>query len=396
MPSADPIVDIGPQEAVLALLSTTGRTNPYPYYDVLRTKAPVFPFGNFVILSRYADCAKVLRDPVFDVEHAAHMDQSFPGWRDHASVTLLRESMLFAPRPDHEWMRKAAAHAFTQRRVNELRDKVAALADKVADRLAVDGPVDFMAEFARRLPGTVAGELLGVPVSDRDWLRARVTDLSAILEAQPNEADIAAADAAAGELRSYVESRVDSPEGLISTLAEGGLDGALIPNLALILAAGFETTSNLLGNGLAALLDNPSVLADLRANPDLVSEYVEEMLRYDPPVHVASRWAEADTEIAGEPVSKGREAIVLLGAASRDPERFPDPGAFRPGRPDNQPLSFGAGPHFCLGAALARLQASVAFPLLLKRFPNMAAAGDRTRVDRLTTNGFAQLPVVTR
>lgn len=394
MPSADPIVDIGPQEAVLALLSTTGRTNPYPYYDILRTKAPIFPFGNFVILSRYADCAKVLRDPDFDVEHAVHMDESFPGWRDQSSVTLLRDSMLFAPRPDHEWMRKAAAHAFTQRRIFELRDSVATLAGEVAERLA-GGPVDFMAEFARRLPGTVAGELLGVPVSDRDWLRARVMDLSAVLEAQPNPAHIALANTAADEIRSYVESLVASPSGLIGTLAEGGLSEALIPNLALILAAGFETTSNLLGNGLAALLDHPSALAQLREHPELVDEYIEEMLRYDPPVHVASRWAEADTEIAGEPVGKGREAIVLLGAASRDPERFPDPGEFRPGRPDNQSLSFGAGPHFCLGSALARLQASVVFPLLLTRFPDLAPAGTPTRLDRLTMNGFAELPITT-
>ncbi|TQJ05872.1 cytochrome P450 [Amycolatopsis cihanbeyliensis] len=408
MPAADP-VDVGPQEAVGALLSTTGRTNPYPYYDVLRTQAPVLPFGNFVILSRYADCDRVLRDPIFEVEHEGYLDLSFPGWREHSSVALLRESMLFAPSSAHERLRKLAGHAFTQRRIAELRDTVTELATAAAGRLAELGaggaPVDFMAEFAVRLPVAVAGELLGVPADDRAWLRTQVTKLSVALEAMPNEDEIMVADGAADQLRDYLAEQVAqrrrSPRSdLISALVDGSTERELsgrelTANLVLLLAAGFETTSNLLGNGLAALLAHPDAMAALRDQPELAPSYVEEMLRYDTPVHVTSRWAEADTEISGVEIARHREAILLLGSACRDPDRFEAPDRFLPERPGNQPLSFGAGPHFCLGAALARIQAQVAFPVLLNRFPGLATAAEPVRRDRLTMNGYAELPIGT-
>jgi cytochrome P450 len=398
---------IGVQDAITALMSPAGRADPYRYYDVLRAQAPILPVGNYVLLTRYADCDRVLRDPNFAVEHAGYLDQSFPGWREHSSVVLLRASMLFTPAPAHEPMRRLAAHAFTARRVAGLRGAVEQLAGEVTDRMAELGgggaPVDFMAEFAYPLPITVAGELLGVPEPDRGWLRTQVSDLSRALEALPDEQELRLADAAADELREYMaklaaDRRRSPQDDLVSALVSGSSDARLaedelIANLVLLLAAGFETTTNLLGNGFAALLERPDEMARLRAEPGLTPDYVQEMLRYDTPVHVTSRWADEETEIAGVPIPQHREAILLLGAACRDPERFTDPDRFIPDRPDNQPLSFGGGAHFCLGAGLARLQAQVAFPLLLSRFTTLEPAGPPTRRDRLTLNGYATLPI---
>lgn len=184
---------------------------------------------------------------------------------------------------------------------------------------------------------------------------------------------------------------------MAALLAAGAADRLtgpeLLANLGLLLIAGFETTTNLLGNGLVALLDRPGQLARLRAEPARASGYVEEMLRFDAPVQLTSRYPAVPTELAGTPVPAGHTVLVLLGAANRDPARFPDPHSFDPDRPANQPLSFGAGPHFCLGAALARLEAQVAFPLLLRRFPDIAPAGAPLRCDRLAFRGYASLPV---
>ncbi|KAA2261529.1 cytochrome P450 [Solihabitans fulvus] len=399
---------MGVQEAITALLSPAGRGDPYRYYAVLREQTPVLPIGNYVVLTRHADCDRVLRDPGFAVEHAGYLDASVPNWREHSSLRVLRESMLFAGAPDHERMRRLAGTAFSARRVAALRDPVRELVGAAVDRLAelgADGaPVDFVAEFAVRLPVAVSGELLGIPAADRGWLRAQVADLSVALETMPDQAQLGAADAAADALREYMagqvaERRRSPREDLIGALVQASphlrlAAHELTANLVLLLAAGFETTSHLLGNGLALLLDRPAESARLRTNPELAPSYVEEMLRYDPPVHVTSRWADRDTEIAGVPVPQGREAILAIGSACRDPARFERPDEFVPERPDNQPLSFGAGPHFCLGAALARMQAQLAFPLLLNRFPGLALSGPPTRRDRLTLHGYATLPVM--
>jgi cytochrome P450 len=172
------------------------------------------------------------------------------------------------------------------------------------------------------------------------------------------------------------------------------LDGdELLGNLVLLLVAGFETTTNLLGNGLTVLLRHPDAAARLREDADLAPHYVEELLRFDSPVQLTSRWSRQSTSIAGERIDPFSGILVLLGAGNRDPDRFAHPNVFDPSRDGGQPLSFGAGAHYCLGAALARLEAQVAFPLLLSRFPRLALAGEPVRRDRLTLRGYASLPV---
>jgi cytochrome P450 len=164
-------------------------------------------------------------------------------------------------------------------------------------------------------------------------------------------------------------------------------------NLALLLVAGFETTTNLLGNGLVLLLDRPELAERLAAEPQSAAGYVEEVLRFDPPVQLTERFAGADLTIEGVRVPAGAEMILLLGAANRDPARFDRPEVFDPDRPDNAPLTFGAGAHYCLGAPLARLEAQIALPALLRRFPAMELTGRPERRPRLTLRGWAALGV---
>ena len=170
---------------------------------------------------------------------------------------------------------------------------------------------------------------------------------------------------------------------------------SLLANLVLLVTAGFETTTNLLGNGLALLLDDRSRFDDLRARPELAPQYVREMLRYDPPVQLTARWASEAIDFDGVSLAKHGFVLILIGAANRDAAHFATPDTFearRAGEPE--PLSFGAGPHFCAGAALARMEAEVAFPKLVRRFPAMTLADKPVRRDRLTLRGYERLPIL--
>jgi cytochrome P450 len=245
---------------------------------------------------------------------------------------------------------------------------------------------------------------MGVPESDRAWFRPRASDLTLALEAMSiSAAELAAADTAAVELTDYfldllAQRRRQPGDDMISDLLAAGVAGEvtgpeLIAHLALLLVAGFETTTNLLGNGLSVLLTYPELADRLAKEPDQVAGYVAEMLRHDPPVQVTSRYATRAAYVGDLRVPAGTEIMILLGAANRDPDRFPDPDTFDPGRVDRQSLSFGAGAHYCLGAPLARLEAQVAFPLLLSRLPGLRLAGVPQRRDRLAFRGFTRLPV---
>jgi len=270
---------------------------------------------------------------------------------------------------------------------------------------AEDGVVDVMTHLAYPLPIGVICTLLGVPPEDRGQFRRLAEALTAVLEVRWSEAQGRAAHEAAGELSAYFDAliairRQEPRDDLVTALAaahdEGGdtLTGdELLGNLALLLVAGFETTTNLLGNGLRVLLRSPGLARRLRQDPELAPAFVEEILRYDSPVQLTERFAGADTIAGGLPVPSGSELVLFLGAANRDPARFADPDRFDPDRPGNAPLSFGAGAHYCLGAPLARLEAQVALPALLRRFPQLTAAGEPARRDRLTLRGWATQPV---
>jgi cytochrome P450 len=275
----------------------------------------------------------------------------------------------------------------------------------MASRGAGGLPLDFMAAFAWLLPVNVICELLGVPEADRAAFRPEARKLALALDFGNDPELLATADAAAFWLRDYftvlVAGRRDAPAGdLISELAgTGGGQGKLseaelLVNLTLLLFAGFETTTNLLGNGLAILLTRPSVEAGLREGSIGSQAFVTEVLRFDAPVQAATdRWRVEPGQLAGFSMPAGSFVLPLIGAANRDPRRFSDPDTFDPARKDAGALSFGAGAHFCLGAALARMEAELAFPLLLASLPCLALAGDPARRQGLAFRGFDQLPV---
>jgi cytochrome P450 len=246
-------------------------------------------------------------------------------------------------------------------------------------------------------------ELIGIPAADRDGFRPIARDLAGVFELT-DPASMPAINAAAVELLAYFTGlaklrRADPRDDLISDLlaisdtADGRLtDAELLHNMTLLLVAGFETTTNLLGNGLQVVLSEPAVGEAVRDGSVPAAAFVEEALRFDSPVQLTSRLA-YETKLGGVAVAEGAEVMTVLGAGNRDPRRFVEPDRFNPLRSDGGPLSFGGGAHFCIGAALARLEAGVAFPRLLRRFPRLAPAGEPVRRQTFLLRGFDALPV---
>ncbi|MFI5844173.1 cytochrome P450 [Catenuloplanes sp. NPDC051500] len=386
------------QSAVASLFLPEGRNDPYPAFDVLREHAPVFQADGRWWVTTHALVNRLLRDSSMRIADANDYDQFWPDWRQNRGVSSFVLSMLQTNPPDHSRVRRAAAATFTARRVNAMRDVIAAQAKDLIE--AMPARADFVDAFAYPLPIGVICALLGVPDADLPWFRPRVADLTVVLEPISTEAEMRLADVAGRELQDYfvgliAERRRAPQEDLTSALAASpDLSGEeLLANLVLLLIAGFETTTNLLGTGLTLLLDDPSHAARLRADPTLAPAYVEEILRYDSPVQMTGRLATEAVEIDGAALRPGDSINLLLGAANRDPARYTDPGRFDPDRQNVQPVSFGGGAHYCLGAPLARLEAQVAFPMLVTMLPRLAQDGPATRRDRLTLRGYSALPV---
>jgi cytochrome P450 len=399
------VVDIveGPEVSALLdeLTTLTGRDDPYPRYERLREISPVLRAGDgALVVTRHADCAAVTRDTRLG-HLPAHMLAfvGLPDWADHPALKQLFTSLLAINPPDHTRLRRLVSSAFTARRVQSLRPAVERMVSSLLAEM--DGPADFIEAFAFPLPVNVIGELLGVPPPDRAQFQKLVRDWSQLLDTI-TPAVIAAADPAAATMRAYLASLADQrrrepQDDLISALVAVESEGdrltedELLTMAALLFAAGFETTTNLLANGLVALLSAPGEIPALLADP---ATAVEELLRYDSPVQLVARVAWEPTAIGGVDISPGDRIVAYLGAGNHDPARFDDPGRLDLSRVDNAPLSFGGGIHYCLGAPLARLESQVAFPALLRRFPGLRLDGRPTRRDSLTIRGYTSLPVI--
>ena len=400
-------------QIIEALLTPEGREDPYPLYAEARAVGPLAKLKDapLYLCTGYDEINTVLRDNAFGKARFASLPEEVrAGLAGDGAAQGLANSILAGNPPDHRRVRSLVSSAFTQRRVAALEPAIERMTDELLDELAdlgADGAqVDFMEYFAYRLPVTVICELLGVPEADRYLFRPLGRELTAVLELVDDFAGLAAADEASRELRRYFRElaerrRADPQDDLVSALVhvndaqDGRLsDVELLANVVLLFVAGFETTTNLLGNGLYLGFENPEVLARVRAGETPVSDYVEEVLRYDSPVQLTGRFALAEGARVGEsPIAVGEQILMLMGAAHRDPARFPNPDVFDPTRPDNVPLSFGAGIHYCLGQGLARLEAQVAFRKLFARFPELGLAAPATRQDRLVLRGYQSLPV---
>lgn len=396
------------------LMTTEGRTDPYPLYARARELGPVAPAGDgMFVVSGYTAVNRVLRTPAFGVATAEMMSGLAPEYALHSSLALLGRSILQRNAPDQPRVRSLIASVFTARRVAALRPAVEAAVDRLLDGMAEQGsdgsPVDFMDALAFRLPVGVICELLGVPDEDRYRFRGLASDLTVALEFIQDLDELTAADKAADELAHYftelAAERLARPQDdLVTDLAriaatdeERLSSQELLANLVLLLVAGFETTTNLLGNGLALLFRHPEAAAGLRSGAITPAGFTDEVLRYDSPVQLTGRVAlEEGLAVEDLPIPPGHAVTLLIGSANHDPARYERPGAFDPTRTDSQPLSFGGGPHFCLGSQLARLEAEVAMPALLDRFPRLAPGGVPSRRDRLVLRGFETLPVTVR
>lgn len=313
--------------------------------------------------------------------------------------------MLFKDPPDHTRLRTLVNKAFTPRVVESLRTRIQAIVDELLDEVEARREMDVIAEFAYPLPVRVIAELLGVPPEDRDTFKTWSRGVAPILDPVITDEVFTKVAESGLMLAVYFDElvqkrRAEPRNDLVTELIRAEDEGErlteeeLRATLILLLVAGHETTMNLIGNGLLALLRNPNELARLRSDPGLVRTAIDELLRYDGPVHLTARTALADTEIAGVTIAKGEMAIVLLSAANRDPAQFSDPDRLDVGRSPNKHLAFSAGGHFCVGATLARVEGQIAFDALVRRFPDITLATDEVRYrPTVTLRGLESLPV---
>ncbi|MEA2900998.1 MAG: pimeloyl-[acyl-carrier protein] synthase [Actinomycetota bacterium] len=383
------------------------RSDPYPTYAFIRRHDPVHhaPDGTWV-LTRYDHAAAVLRDPRFST-NPARLGEGVDMTKESPVRQAGSNLMMFKDPPDHTRLRGLVSQAFTPRTVDSLKPRIERLVDELLDEVVArgDGEFDVLADLAYPLPTVVICELLGVPVADRESFKGWAAGASRLLDNYLDQAALMEGMAAGMELFRYfsdlVEDRRARPgrdllSALIAAEAEGDrlTQAELLSTVTLLFVAGFETTMNLLGNGMLALLRNPGEIDRLRADPSLVRTGVEELIRYDGPVHITARIATCDVEIGGEHIREGEQVAVSLGAANRDPEQFPEPDRLDVGRTPNRHLGLGGGPHFCLGATLARIEAQAAFAAVLRRFPHLELATERpTYRDHFVIRGLTGLKV---
>ena len=389
------------------------RNNPYPLYHRLRTEDPVhwsILAGRWV-LSRHADCVAVLRDAArFSADpYKWEGFQEFLQTQGGGDSPLLRMQtnwMLMKDPPDHTRLRTIVAKAFTPRVAEGMRPRIQAIVNGLLDEVQADGRMDLIADFAYPLPTMVICEMMGVPVEDQEQFKVWTRDLARSLDPIVTPDIIDAATQATISFYAYFRALIakrrqdlqnDLLSGLIAAEEAGDRlnEEELVATAILLLGAGHETTMNLIGNGTLALLRHPEQRARLQAEPTLVQSAVEEFLRYDGSVQMTARTALVDVELGEKTIPKGQQAIILLGAANRDPEVFPDPDRLDIMRKDNKHIVFSYGIHHCLGAPLARVEAQVAFGTLLRRMPNLQlATEDLAWRETVTLRGLTALPVV--
>lgn len=384
-------------ELVRNLSQAEGLDNPYPIYRVLREQNPVLwvrtgPSGGegWWFITQYDLVDGILKDS------RVWKDANRMGYND---ASLFANTMLFQDPPNHTRLRSLVNRAFTPRLVSHLEPRIAEIVEGLLDRIEEQEDVDFMSAFAMPLPVIVIAEMLGIPVEDREQFR----EWSRLIIGTDDQ-EVQDSFDATMQLGSYFDQlirrrRKNPGEDLLSDLMalEEASDRLshqeLLGMCVLLLVAGHETTVNLLGNGLYALLQNPGQLGRLRQAPSLIESAVEEMLRYDAPVQQGTyRFAGEPTSIGGYRLDPGQTVVVALGAANRDPAQFPDPETFDVARSPNRHLAFGRGIHFCLGAPLARLEARVSWSRLLSRFGRVELDGSPRRRPNIAFRGFDTLP----
>jgi pimeloyl-[acyl-carrier protein] synthase len=361
--------------------------DPYPVYHRLRAADPVHwhePFQAWV-LTRYDDVLPALHDLRLSSDRAGHIEEIIKHGEFHPLFSLVGKRMNFTDPPQHTRLRRIVSKAFTPHAVAALRPRIQAYVDQLLDRVERQGRMDVIADLAFPLPATVILGLLGVPVEARDRIKAWSDDFMLVLSNNPSTIPVesyAHAAEAAGRLtehfsRLVAERRKTPQDDLLTILVHAEDEGdrlteeELYATANVLMVAGHETTTNLIGNGLLALLRHPDELRRLHREPALIPQAIEEMLRYDSPVQLVTRLVHEDMAVGGKTLRQGQLVHLMLGAANRDPQHFTDPDRLDLTRTPDKHLAYGQGIHYCLGAALARLEGHVAFETLLRRMPEL-------------------------
>jgi cytochrome P450 len=381
------------------------RADPYPVYQFMRTVEPVHksPVG-FWILTRYADCKVVLDDKRWS--HSA--DRILEPGRGELepvdpTVRLLRASVMFSDPPDHarhrgplEAVMKEAMQDIAPRAQQVATDLVKLMREK-------EKGVDLIRDYAAPLPLVVLADMIGVPPADRGKVQRWGRELASGLDPMVRSTGVVNAGAAAAAFVEYLLDRIgedrDATGGMLAELVAnpGKLTTwELIADLTAFFVVGLETTSNLIGNAMLALMRNPGEMTKLRRRPALIKTGLEELVRFDGPIHLTARVADEDVEVGGTSVKAGEQAILLLGAANRDPARFKEPDRLDLARAVNPHLGFGAGVHACFAAPLARLLGASAINTLIAELDGLELAGDPTWNDSVTVRGLSHLPATFR
>ena len=385
--------------------------DPYPAYRAIRAAVPVFfweQYG-FWCFARHAEVSALLRDRRFgrQILHVATREKL--GWPEpprHLEPFLEMEShsLLELEPPEHTRLRHLVNRAFVSRQVERLAPRIADLANQLIDKFEASGQGDLLEQFATPIPVIVIAELLGVPAEMwprlLDWSHRMVAMYQFGVTRAVGDSAVAATQEFAAFLRDYVDKRRSArTDDLISRLIEAEADEGrlsedeLIATCILILNAGHEATVHGLGNGVKALLEARIDPAAAFATPAAAAALVEELLRFDAPLHLFTRYALEDVDYHGVALRQGDKVGLLLGAANRDPERFPDPDRIDASRSPNAHVAFGGGIHFCLGAPLARLEMELALPILFRRLPGLRLAQRSAYRDAYHFHGLAALPV---
>ena len=380
-----------PVELDALLASPAFIADPYPTFARFRAESPVHwveAWGCWLV-TRAADVESTIRDTrrFSSADRVTRVIERAPGFDDGRYAALHENfavGMAQRDPPDHTRVRGLVSAAFTPRRVESLRERIQELVDGYVDAVVASARIELVADLAHPLPAVVIAELSGFPVEDRERFRAWTYRINAFFfQSGSVDPDAAAdADAAVREARAWIhdlleERRAHPRDDLLSALvaAEQAVDrlteAELLSTAITLFLGGHDTTTQLIALGMSALVRHPEALETVRARPDLVPAAVEEMLRYDAPFQMNLRYVTEPVELGGRQLAPGDLIRQALGSANRDPERFEDPDAFRLDRPAARHFGFGLGPHFCIGAPLARLQAQIAVETLVRRLPNL-------------------------
>jgi len=408
---AEPSTTTGKKEPPLSLfqlLDPEVLANPYPLYHRLRSEDPVHwdPYLHAWVVTRYADVVHVFQR--FSADRTPTPEQltalGLTALTPLAEVMVLQ--MLFLDPPNHGRVRGLASKAFTARRVEVLRTHIQDITNSLLDAVQEKGRMDVIADLAYPLPAIVTAEMLGVPTSDWQQLTAWSADFAQVLgnfQHNPDRAPrvIKSLQEMSAYFRAAIKEQRKNPrDGLIHAYLTAEIDGdrftedEVVANTIVTMVGGQETTTNLIGNGVLTLLRHPDQLERLKQDTSLIPSAVEELLRYESPSQHTARLAPDDVVLGGKTIRKRQAVIAVMGAANRDPERFPDPDKLDLSRQDNRHVAFAWASHFCFGAPLARIEGQTAFATMLQRMPNLRLeSGPITWRENLGLRGLTSLPV---